>query len=192
MRPVTEHDIRTSFINCSKGEVKRLNLPKDLADRPWDDLDFLGWRDPGAPERAYLIAERDSPLARAERNGLLAGAEHDGLLAGAEHDSPLVGIALRATSGASRGFTSRSMCSLCLTTHTSGGVALMTARRTGEAGRQGNSVGQYMCTDLACSLYTRGKKEAPGGGTVDETLTLEEKITRARANLYSFLAKVTG
>ncbi|GAA3797030.1 FBP domain-containing protein [Sphaerisporangium flaviroseum] len=173
MRPVTEHDIRTSFINCSKGEVKRLNLPNDLADRPWDDLDFLGWRDPGAPERAYLIAERDGPLA------------------GAERDGPLVGIALRATSGASRGFTSRSMCSLCLTTHTNGGVALMTARRTGEAGRQGNSVGQYMCTDLACSLYTRGKKEAPGGGTIDETLTLEEKIARARANLYSFLDKVT-
>ncbi|MFG1709649.1 FBP domain-containing protein [Nonomuraea sp. M3C6] len=165
MRPVTERDIRTSFVNCSKGEAKRLGLPKDLADHPWEALDFLGWRDPGAPERAYLIAERDGPL---------------------------VGIALRGTPGASRGFTSRSMCSLCLTTHTSGGVALMTARRTGESGRQGNSVGQYMCTDLACSLYTRGKKEAAGGGVIDESLTLEEKVARTRANLYSFLDKVVG
>jgi hypothetical protein len=165
MKPVTEHDIRTSLVNCSKGEAKRLSIPKDLADHPWEDLDFLGWRDPGAPERAYLIAERDGPL---------------------------VGIALRVTSGASRRFTSRSMCSLCLTTHTSGGVALMTARRTGEAGRQGNSVGQYLCIDLACSLYTRGKKEAAGGGVIDESLTLEEKVARTRANLYSFMDKVVG
>ena len=165
MKPVTEHDIRTSLVNCSKGEAKRLSIPKDLADHPWEDLDFLGWRDPGAPERAYLIAERDGPL---------------------------VGIALRVTSAASRGFTSRSMCSLCLTTHTSGGVALMTARRTGEAGRQGNSVGHYLCTDLACSLYTRGKKEAAGGGAIDESLTLEEKVARTRANLYSFLDKLVG
>ncbi|MGP3964321.1 FBP domain-containing protein [Nonomuraea sp. 3N208] len=165
MRPVTERDIRTSFVNCSKGEAKRLGVPKDLADLPWEDLDFLGWRDPGAPGRAYLLAEREGPL---------------------------VGIALRVTSGASRGFTARSMCSLCLTMHTSGGVTLMTARRTGEAGRQGNSVGQYLCTDLACSLYTRGKKEAAGGGAIDESLTLEEKVARTRANLYSFLDKVVG
>ncbi|KAA9381996.1 FBP domain-containing protein [Microbispora cellulosiformans] len=163
MRPVTEHEVRTSFINCSKGEAKRLDLPRDLADRPWEDLDFLGWRDPGAPERAYVVAERDDSL---------------------------VGIALRVTSGVSRGFTSRSMCSLCLTTHTSGGVALMTARRTGEAGRQGNTVGQYLCTDLDCSLYLRGKKEAPGAGVVEESLTVEEKVARTRANLYSFLDRV--
>lgn len=165
MRPINEHDIRTSFVNCSKGETKRLSVPKDLADHPWEDLDFLGWRDPGAPARAYLVAERDGSL---------------------------VGIALRVTSGASRGFTSRSMCSLCLTTHTNGGVALMTARRTGEAGRQGNSVGHYLCTDLACSLYTRGKKQAAGGGTIDESLSLEEKVARTRANLHSFLDKVVG
>ncbi|WP_067170228.1 FBP domain-containing protein [Microtetraspora niveoalba] len=165
MRPVTEHDIRTSFVNCSKGEAKRLDLPKDLADHPWDDLDFLGWRDPGAPERAYLVVERD---------GLL------------------VGIALRVTAGGSRRFTSRSMCSLCLTTHTGGGVALMTARRTGEAGRQGDSVGRYLCVDLACSLYSRGKKEAAGAGVVDESLTPEEKVARTRANLRSFLDKVVA
>ncbi|MFG3438120.1 FBP domain-containing protein [Nonomuraea sp. NPDC047897] len=165
MRPVTERDIRASFVNCSKGEARRLGLPADLADLPWADLDFLGWRDPGAPGRAYLIAERDDSL---------------------------LGVALRVTSGAARGFTSRSMCSVCLTTHTGGGVALMTARRTGEAGRQGNSVGQYLCADLACSLYTRGRREAAGGGVVDETLTLADKVTRTRANLRTFLDKVTA
>jgi len=43
MKPLTEHDIGTSFVNCSKGEAKRLPLPKNLADLDhWDDLDFLG------------------------------------------------------------------------------------------------------------------------------------------------------
>ncbi|MFC4012062.1 FBP domain-containing protein [Nonomuraea purpurea] len=165
MRPVTERDLRACFVNCSKGEAKRLSLPRDFAEGPWDDLDFLGWRDPGAPKHAYLVAERDGAL---------------------------VGIALRVTSSGSRGFTSRSMCSLCLTTHTGGGVALMSARRTGEAGRQGNSVGQYLCVDLACSLYVRGKKEAPGDGVITESLTLEEKVVRTRANLSAFVDKVIG
>ncbi len=164
MRPITESDIRQSFVNCSKGEAKRLNIPRHLDDQPWDDLDFLGWRDPGAPDRGYLVAERD--------------------------DGTLVGITLRAAQGTRRGFTSRSMCSLCLTTHTSSGVALMTARRTGEAGRRGNTVGEYLCTDLACSLYTRGKKQTAGDPGLDETLSVDDKITRTQTNLTTFLAKV--
>jgi hypothetical protein len=82
------------------------------------------------------------------------------------------------------------MCSLCLTTHTSGGVALMTARRTGEAGRQGNTVGQYLCTDLACSLYTRGKKQPGAAGDLDETLSVDEKSARTQSNLTAFIDKV--
>jgi hypothetical protein len=163
VKPLAERDIRLSFVNCSQGEAKRLNLPRDFAELAWEDLDFLGWRDPGAPERAYLVAE---------------------------HDGRLVGVALRAASGRARGFTARSMCSLCLTTRTGGGVALMTARRTGAAGRQGNSVGQYLCADLACSLYVRGRKQPAAGADLDESLSPEEKIARALANLGAFLDKV--
>jgi hypothetical protein len=164
MRPITESDLRGSFVNCSKGETKRLGVPRDLDEQPWDDLDFLGWRDPGAPERGYLVTERD--------------------------DGTLAGIALRAAPGTARGFTSRSMCSLCLTTHTSGGVALMTARRTGEAGRLGNTVGQYLCADLACSLYIRGKKQTVVGADFDETLSTDERAARTRTNLAAFIDKV--
>lgn len=164
MKPIDERDIRLSFVNCSKGEAKRLKIPAGLDDLPWPNLDFLGWRDPGAPERAYLVAE---------------------------HDDRLVGIALRAASAGARGFTARSICSLCLTTRTGGGVVLMSARRTGAAGRGGNSVGQYLCSDLACSLYIRGRKQS-AGGAVDESLSREQKIARARSNLDAFLARVTG
>lgn len=166
MRPATENDIRGSFVNCSKGEATRVNVPRDLEEQPWEDLDFLGWRDLGTLDRGYLVAERD--------NG------------------GFVGITLRAAPKAARGFTARSMCSLCLTTHTNGGVLLMAARRAGEAGRQGNTVGQYLCADLACSLYVRGKKHSPAGAEVEETLTVDEKVERFRRNLTGFIAAVTG
>src|SRR5690606_25182361 len=88
---------------------------------------------------------------------------------------------------ARRGFLHRSMCSLCLTTHPRGGVSLMTARKAGAAGREGNSVGAYMCTDLACSLYLRGLKVPEPGGRFEESLTLEQQIARTRGRLFAFL-----
>ncbi|MBD0844143.1 FBP domain-containing protein [Streptomyces sp. TRM68416] len=159
MRPLDEQDIRKSFINCSKGEAKRLSVPRDLGERPWDDLDFLGWRDPGAPDRSYLVTEREGRP---------------------------VGIALRFPP-ARRSLMRTSMCSLCLTSHPRGGVSLMTARKTGAAGREGNSVGLYMCTDLACSLYLRGRKVPQAGPRIEESLTLEEQIARTTGNLMAFL-----
>ncbi|GAA3836163.1 FBP domain-containing protein [Streptomyces phyllanthi] len=162
MRSLTEQDIRTSFINCSKGEAKRLAIPRDLAEQPWDDLDFLGWRDPGAPDRSYLVTE---------------------------HSGRLAGVTLRFPS-VRRGLLHRSLCSLCLTTHPGNGVSLMTARKAGAAGREGNSVGVYMCADLACSLYVRGKKVPASGGRFEETLTQEEQIARTVGNLSSFLRKL--
>lgn len=138
MRALDERAIRSSFINCSKGEAKRLTVPRDLDERPWDDLDFFGWRDPGAPDRSYLVADLDGRLT---------------------------GVALRFQQARS-GFFQRSMCGLCLTTHPRGGVSLMTARRAGAAGREGNSVGLYMCTDLACSLFCgAGRRRRAAAGS---------------------------
>jgi hypothetical protein len=161
MVPATESAIRASFVNCTKGEAKRMAVPKDLDEHPWVDLDFLGWRDPSAPQRAYLVADSGTAL---------------------------VGVALRVAPQA--GHVRRSMCSLCLTTHTGGGVSLMTARKAGRSGRQGDSVGVYICTDLACSLYLRGKRDA--GRRLDETITMAEKIERTTASLAAFLHRVVG
>ncbi|MGW6054382.1 FBP domain-containing protein [Streptomyces sp. NPDC055189] len=163
MKPLTEHDIRTSFVNCSKGEAKRLPLPKNLADLDhWDALDFLGWFDLSAPDRKYLVVERSGEL---------------------------VGLSLRSASG-NRGFLRRSLCSLCLTTHPGSGVSLMTAPKAGRAGREGNSVGLYVCSDLDCSLYVRGKKKAAPGARMEESLTLEQQIERLRGNLDAFVERV--
>ena len=163
MEPLTEQEIRAAFVNCSKGEAKRLHVPRDLAEQPWDDLDFLGWRDPRAPDRAYLAAR--------------LGEE-------------LVAITLRSPAAAP-GQKRANLCSICLTSHV-GGVSLMVAPRTGKAGQQGNSVGAYLCGDLACSLYTRGKKFTASSSRLPEQLTLAEKIERNVANLSAFLAKVAA
>ncbi|TMR90555.1 FBP domain-containing protein [Nonomuraea basaltis] len=162
MKPITEHDVRASFVNCSKGEARRLGLPRNLSALPWPDLDFLGWRDPGAPERAYLVAERDGGL---------------------------VGVALRPAQDVRRSFAKSTLCSVCVTPHAGTGVALFTAPRVGAAGRQGNTVGIYMCADLDCSLYVRGRKQTELGVRF-ESLTAAERIVRAVANLDGFLDRV--
>jgi hypothetical protein len=165
VQPLTEADIRAAFINCSRGEATRAHVPRDLAERPWAALDFLGWLDPGAPDRAYLAAE---------------------------HRGALVAVSLRAAEQRGRGFQHRGMCTFCLTTHPGRGVTLMTGRRAGRAGRNGDSVGVYLCADLACSLYTRGLKRPGAGGRLDETLTVEEQAERLRGKLSAFLDRLVG
>jgi len=160
MMPATEPELRASFVNCSKGEAKRLSVPRDLAQQPWADLDFLGWLEPGAPERAYLVADRAGEL---------------------------LGVALRSAAAQAHRPT---MCTFCLTTHPGSGVALLTARKAGASGREGNSVGTYLCSDLACSLYVRGLKAPPRGGRLKESLSVEDQIERTRSNVLSFLERV--
>src|SRR3954451_21813348 len=130
MEPLTPEQIRAAFVNCSRGEAKRLPLPRDLEARRWNDLDFLGWRDVGAPDSAYLVFPGE--------------------------EGP-VGLVLRVGSGAGPAGR-KNMCDLCRTTHSATDVGLMVAPRPGASGRAGNTVGTWLCADLACSLYARGLK----------------------------------
>ena len=161
MRPLTESEIRGSFVNCTKGEAKRLNVPRDLDTRSWDDLDYLGWRDPQSPGRGYLVAEIDGRM---------------------------VGVVLRVPDKRV-GHTRKSMCSLCITMRT-GGVALMVAPRAGKSGQQGNTVGTYVCDDLGCSAHIRSKQHAAPAGLA-ETISLEDRVARLRLNLAEFLGRVS-
>ncbi|MDQ1663715.1 MAG: hypothetical protein QOJ68_3695 [Blastococcus sp.] len=47
------------------------------------------------------------------------------------------------------------MCLLCQSALAGDGVSLFTAKRAGEAGRNGNTVGPYVCAALACSHRVR-------------------------------------
>ena len=126
MKPLTEAEIRGSFVNATKGEIERMPLP-GLHEVIWASREFLGWRDPGSALRGYLVHwMADRP----------------------------VGIMLRASEVGLRPGIS-AMCALCRTPQPSGQVTLFTAPRAGEAGRSGNSIGTYICDDLACSFIIR-------------------------------------
>jgi hypothetical protein len=124
---LTEAAIRRSLVNCSRSEAAAMTPPRDLAEFDWPSLDVLGWRDAKAELRGYLVHEAD-----------------DGV----------VGLALRA---ADTKMSSRrsAMCLLSHEVQTAAAVSLFTARRVGAAGRNGNTVGTYICADLACSLTIR-------------------------------------
>lgn len=162
MEPLDEPTIRASFVNCSKGEARRLSLPAKLADVDWADLDFLGWRDPKAPANAYLVLPRDGKV---------------------------VGLAMRAAAPHASQLKS-SLCALCQTTHAAADVSLFAARRIGAAGKLGNTVGTYICADLACSLYIRGKRKPSATMSARVTSTVDEEVVRTMASLNKFVDEV--
>jgi hypothetical protein len=127
VRTLTERQVRRSFVNCSRGEADGLTLPRDFAALDWAGLDLLGWRDPKAPLRGYLVLETEEGPA---------------------------GIAVRAADSRMSARTA-AMCLLCQTPLTGDAVSLFTARRAGERGRNGNTVGTYICADLGCSPRVR-------------------------------------
>jgi hypothetical protein len=168
MNPLTAQDIRASLVNCTKGEATRLTMPRDLAAQPWEDLDFLGWRDPSGADRGCIVAESGEGLV-----GVVLRC---------------VSLSARARFGGGRVAGGRvSMCSLCLTTHPGTGVTLMTAPRRA---KKDNSLGIRLCADFACSLYVRGKKSPPAGGRFAESLSMAEQTERLRENLFAFLTRV--
>jgi hypothetical protein len=126
MRALTEDEIRDSFVNAGPDDLRLVAMPDDLVLTDWDHMDFLAWRDPRTRGRGYLVAERD-------------GAP--------------TGIVLRAAEGSSRARSA--MCNLCHTMQPADQVSLFTARKAGDAGSHGDSVGTYMCADLSCHENVR-------------------------------------
>jgi len=159
MKALTEAEIRASLVNAAPGEAERMPVP-GLHEVVWDDREYLGWRDPGAPQRGYLVYWLD--------------------------DRP-VGIALRASEVRLR--PGSAICSLCNTPQPAGQVRMFSATRAGEAGRAGNSIGTYICADLACSLLIR---IAPPSTEwmPSPAATLEQRAAGLAARLRSFGGRV--
>jgi hypothetical protein len=126
MRHLTEDDIRGAFANADADDLRLLALPADFVLIDWDHLDFLAWRDPRTRGRGYLIIDAD--------------------------DGP-TGVVLRAAEGTSR--AASALCNVCHTMQPADQVALFTARKAGEAGAHGDTVGTYMCVDLSCHENVR-------------------------------------
>ena len=100
-------------------------LLPDLAEIAWDRLDYLGWRDARLSKRAYIVV----PLP----------------------DGP-VGIVLKQAEASPR---TRAQCSWCQDITLPNDVVLYGARRSGAAGRNGNTVGTLICSNFECSRNVR-------------------------------------
>ena len=103
MRPLTDAQIRASFLNASRSERKNLTLPTDLDTRDWESLDYLGIRDSKLPKLASVVIELD--------------------------DEP-VGILLRQTDARP---LSRPQCSWCNDVQLPNDVVMFAAKRAGDA-----------------------------------------------------------
>ena len=76
MQPLTEEQIRSSFVNVPEVDAERVPMP-GLHEVVWDEREYLGWHDARAPRRAYLtVWKGDRPvsfvLRSAERSGSFA------------------------------------------------------------------------------------------------------------------------
>lgn len=120
MRAVTETDVREALVNASPHELEQLALPMRFALAEWDFLDFFAGTDAENPRRGYVLMEREGGLV-----GVVIHVSGPG----------------RARAG---------MCNICRTMQPGNQVGLATARRAGDAGRRGDSIGTYMCADLSC------------------------------------------
>jgi hypothetical protein len=126
MRPLTEDDIRSAIVNASSDEVRVMAVPTDALVADWDHLDFYAWRDPRTRDRGYIVVEVDGEPR---------------------------GIVLRAANGSSH--ARAAMCNLCHTMQPADQVTMFSARKAGEAGEHGDSIGTYICADLSCHENVR-------------------------------------
>jgi hypothetical protein len=121
--------LRSAFINTSRSKAASMTLPAVWPPARADELDFMGWADPKAPRRAYLVLGPDT-------------------------FDEVIAVELRLPS-APGGRRRQTMCDVCHTSDAPDGSLLMVAARAGSRGRSGDSVGLYLCSDFACSLRAR-------------------------------------
>lgn len=164
MTPLTDAQIRASFVNASRREAANATLP-DLGDIRWDRLDFLGWRDRKAPLVGYAVVEIDGEPT---------------------------GIILRAADRGT-GVRRRAMCGWCEDVVETEDVTLFTARRAGAAGRKGDSIGTLICSDFRCSANVRRpptSTEAGSGAAEVRELIVASRIEGLGERCRQFVAEV--
>jgi FBP C-terminal treble-clef zinc-finger len=158
MRQLTENDIRAVFANANDDELRLLTLAADFMLTDWDHLDFLAWRDPRSKGRGYLIAEVGSQP---------------------------IGVVLRAAEGTSR--AGSALCNVCHTMQPADQVSLFSARKAGDAGLRGDTVGTYLCADLSCHENVRlAAPLAPN----EVRASVDARIDGTRQRAESFVERV--
>lgn len=161
MQPLTETEIRRSFINASRSETAAINLPQNFDSIDWDSLEQLGWRDHKMAKRSYLLAPFEGTVA---------------------------GILLRAPDTAAPK-NRRVICALCQDVKSKDEVFLYVARRAGAPGRNGNSVGTLIHADFICSQSVRAEVE-PSAIHPDPEVVIKERVEGLQSRTEQFIRSV--
>ena len=164
MDPLTEKQIRSSFVNASKREAADATLP-DLDAVAWDRLDYLGWRDRRAPLSAYVVVPGP--------------------------DDELTGVLLRASEKGGR--RKKAVCQWCADVVATDDVTLYVARRAGASGKNGNTIGTLICTDFVCSQNVRRpptRAEVGDDAEAMREIVVERRIAELRERSARFVAEV--
>lgn len=159
MHALTEAQIRASLINVTQSERRHVTLPADVADTAWDTLQFYGSRDRKLALVGYVVVELDG-----EPTGLL----------------------LRQADAKPK---SRAQCSWCNDIHLPNDVLLFTARRVGDAGRRGDTVGTLACDRFQCNENVRRRPASAYIG-FDVEAARQARIAALRDNVEAFVRSV--
>lgn len=159
MREFTADQILASFVNVSLRERQGIVLPADITDIAWDKLDYLGWRDRRSPSLGYVVVELD--------------------------DAP-VGILLRQAQGTIR---TRPQCSWCEDVRLPNDVVLYSVKRSGQAGRNGNTIGTLACANFECSANVRKLPPVAYLG-FDVEAARQHRIEAMRQHVHNFVRDV--
>lgn len=159
MNTLSRTEIQQALVNVTKSERSALSVPAGFVDLDWSTLDFYGWRDPKFPQRGYLVRE-----------------QHDGLVA--------VSV---STSGGGLTPGRKAMCTICHAVDNSSSIKLFTGRRTGPAGRAGNTIGTYVCADLDCSAQLRHPSAKLGRSRLGSNQNADEVAAQMLVRLDAFI-----
>ena len=159
MLSITEKNIRASIVNGSRKEVTDITLPAGFADINWEKLDYLGWRDPKIARRSYVVAP--------------VGDE-------------FVGVILRQAEAGPR---SRAQCSWCQDITLPNDVVFYAARKSGAAGRKGDTVATLICQNFECSKNVRMLPPSAYLG-YDREAARDARIQSLRQNAANFATTV--
>lgn len=159
MHALTESQIRKSLVNATVRERNSLTLPPGFADLDWDRLDFLGWRDPKLSLVGYLVIPTDDRI---------------------------VGITLRQGGRQPR---TRPQCAFCEDVQLPNEVVFFHAKKSGAAGRKGDTVGTLLCADFQCCANVRVRPSAIFAGDDPEAVR-QQRIGALRTHVSGFAARV--
>ncbi len=123
MKERSLRELRLALGNVDGATRRAVHAPRVLTRVPWEELDYLGWRDPGAQQRGYLFVERQGELR---------------------------GIMLLNTK--TRPSAARAvMCAFCRMPRRFGQAVLFSSP-THTSKKNSSTRGSYICSDLDCNL----------------------------------------